>query len=131
MQLLEGKVALITGAARGQGRSHAVRLATEGATVIGVDICAQPEHVAIPGATRDDMHETEALVRKAGRRFVAHVGDVGDFTFLRSVVDQAISEFGPWTSCARMPECGPSVPMRRRCQMPSVQVSGGPPSRRI
>lgn len=94
MQLLEGKVALITGAARGQGRSHAVRLATEGATVIGVDICAQPEHVAIPGATRDGMQETEALVSKAGRRFVAHVGDVSDFTFLRSVVDQAISEFG-------------------------------------
>lgn len=94
MSLFEGKVALITGAARGQGRAHAARLAAEGATVVGVDICDQPDHVVIPGATREDLRQTEALVTKAGQRFVAHVGDVADFAFLRSVVVQTIADFG-------------------------------------
>lgn len=94
MTLIKGKVALITGVARGQGRAHASRLAAEGADVVGVDICTQPDHVSIPGATHEDLRETERLVSRAGQRFVAHVGDVRDFGFLRSVVDHTIAEFG-------------------------------------
>ena len=73
---LEGKVAFITGAARGQGRSHAVRLATEGADIIAVDICAQVGSVAYPMATPDDLAETVKEVEALDRRIVARQADV-------------------------------------------------------
>ena len=68
---LDGKVALITGAARGQGRSHAVRLARDGADVIAVDICRQIGSVAYPMATPADLAQTVAEVEQLGRRIVA------------------------------------------------------------
>jgi NAD(P)-dependent dehydrogenase (short-subunit alcohol dehydrogenase family) len=76
-KLLDGKVAFITGAARGQGRSHAVRFADEGADIIAFDLCDQIDSVAYPMATREDLDETVNLVEKTGRRIVAEQGDVG------------------------------------------------------
>ena len=71
---VEGKVAFVTGAARGQGRAHCVRLAEEGADVIAVDILADYPSVAYPMATADDLAETAALVDQLGRRIVTGVG---------------------------------------------------------
>src|SRR6516225_11742337 len=80
----EGRVALITGAARGQGRSHAVRFAEEGADIIAVDICDQIDCVGYPMATREDLDETVNLVEKTGRHIVAGRGDVRDFERLKA-----------------------------------------------
>lgn len=90
----EGKVVFITGAARGQGRSHAVRFAEEGADVVAVDLCAQIDSVAYPMATREDLDETVNLVEKTGRRIVAEQADVRDFDRLQSVVAEGVSRFG-------------------------------------
>ena len=95
MGRLDGKVAFITGAARGQGRAHAIRLAQEGADVIAVDICAQIASVGYPMATPDDMRETEALVEKEGRRIVARQADVRDLEGLRSAFEEGAAELGP------------------------------------
>lgn len=89
-----GKVALITGAARGQGRAHAVRLAEEGADVVVVDVCAPLPSVAYDSATEEDLEETVALVAKTGRRAVPGVVDVRDLTALRELVDAAVGELG-------------------------------------
>lgn len=94
MRALEGKVALITGAARGQGRSHAVRLAAEGADIIAVDICAQIESVPYPLARPGDLEETAAEVRALGSRIVAAQADVRSQAQLRSAVDAAVAELG-------------------------------------
>ena len=82
----DGKVAFITGAARGQGRSHAVRFAEEGADIIAIDLCDQIDSVAYPMATREDLDETVNLVEKTGRRIVAEQADVRDFERLKAVV---------------------------------------------
>jgi len=76
MGRLEGKVAFITGAARGQGRSHALRLAGEGADIIAMDLCAQIDTVNYPLGTRAELDETVAKVEGLGRKMVATVGDV-------------------------------------------------------
>ena len=75
---LEGKVAFITGAARGQGRSHAIRLAQEGADIIALDICADLPTVPYPLATPDDLEHTAKLVADTGSRIVTKVADVRD-----------------------------------------------------
>ena len=90
----EGRVALITGAARGQGRSHAVRLAEEGADIIAVDICDQIDCVGYPMATREDLDETVNLVEKTGRRIVASRGDVRDFERLKTIAANGVAELG-------------------------------------
>lgn len=90
----EGKVAFITGAARGQGRSHAVRFAEEGADIIAVDICRQIDSVGYPMATPQDLDETVNLVEKTGRRIMAAQVDVRDFDELGAVVGKAVSELG-------------------------------------
>jgi len=89
-----GKVAFITGAARGQGREHAVRLAEEGADIIGVDICEDIDTVGYPGPTEADLADTAALVEKAGRRAATAKVDVRDHEALRAAVDRAVSELG-------------------------------------
>ncbi len=91
---LEGKVALVTGAARGQGRSHAIRLAQEGADIIAVDICAQVDSVPYAMATPDDLAETVREVEALDRRIVASEADVRDFGALSSAVDAGVAELG-------------------------------------
>lgn len=90
----DGKVAFITGAARGQGRSHAVRFAEEGADIIAFDLCDQIDSVAYPMATREDLDETVNLVEKTGRRIVAEQGDVRDFDRLKDAVATGVAELG-------------------------------------
>jgi NAD(P)-dependent dehydrogenase (short-subunit alcohol dehydrogenase family) len=80
---LAGKVAFITGAARGQGRAHAVAMAKEGADIIAVDICSQIEWNPYPLATPDDLAETERSVKELGRRVVARIADVRERHELR------------------------------------------------
>jgi SDR family mycofactocin-dependent oxidoreductase len=91
---LEGKVALITGAARGQGRSHAVRMAEEGADIIAIDICKQIATNPYPLATPDDLAETANLVEKAGGRVVTTEVDVRDREELREAVVSGRSALG-------------------------------------
>jgi NAD(P)-dependent dehydrogenase (short-subunit alcohol dehydrogenase family) len=76
---VEGKVAFITGAARGQGRSHALRLAEEGADIIAIDLCGSVPTIEYPLGTEDDLAETAALVEKLDRRIVTAQADVRDF----------------------------------------------------
>jgi SDR family mycofactocin-dependent oxidoreductase len=94
MGQLEGKVAVITGAARGQGRSHAVRLAEEGADIIALDICRQIETVVYPMSTPDDLRETARLVKKQGRRAFIQEVDVRDRAALASAVSEGVAALG-------------------------------------
>jgi SDR family mycofactocin-dependent oxidoreductase len=91
---LKGKVALITGAARGQGRAHAVRLAADGANVIAVDLCQQIDSVPYPLATPDDLAATVKLVEDTGARIVAKQGDVRDRESLSAALQAGLDEFG-------------------------------------
>jgi SDR family mycofactocin-dependent oxidoreductase len=91
---LGGKVALISGAARGQGRSHARLLAELGADVVGFDICRQLPSVGYPMATREDLDETARLVAAAGRRMLAAEADVRDLDAVTKLVERAYQEFG-------------------------------------
>ncbi|OBF11994.1 mycofactocin-coupled SDR family oxidoreductase [Mycobacterium sp. ACS4331] len=91
---LDGRVAFITGVARGQGRSHAVRLASDGAAVIGIDICADIASNGYPMATRDELDETVALVEAAGSTMLASVADVRDFHAVRNAMDAGVKHFG-------------------------------------
>ena len=92
---LTGKVAFITGAARGQGRSHAVRLAQEGADIIAVDICAQIDTVGYPMATPEDLAQTVKEVEAFDRRIVATQADVRDYTALKTALDNGVAQLGP------------------------------------
>lgn len=85
---------LITGVARGQGRSHALALAAEGARIIGIDLCADVGTVGYAPATEEDLAETVAAVEAAGGRIVARVGDVRDTASLDAVLDEGIGTFG-------------------------------------
>ena len=94
MARLEGKVALITGAARGQGRSHAVRLAREGADIIAVDALADVGSVGYPLATQEDMDETVRMVEQFDRRILARQVDVRDGAGMTQAVDAGVAELG-------------------------------------
>lgn len=92
---VEGKVAFITGAARGQGRSHAVRLAQEGADIIAIDICRPVETVVgIPAATPEDLADTADQVKNLGRRIVTAEVDVRDYDALKAAVDSGVEQLG-------------------------------------
>jgi len=91
---LEGKVAFITGAARGQGRSHAVRLAQEGADIIAIDICEKVDGTPYDGATEADLQETTKQVEALDRRIVATKADVRDFEAVKGAVDAGVAELG-------------------------------------
>ena len=91
---VQGKVALITGGARGQGRSHALKLAAEGADIVAYDICHDLKSVAYELATPDDLKRTVAEVEALDRRAVGIQGDVRDLTALSEAVSLAVDTFG-------------------------------------
>jgi (+)-trans-carveol dehydrogenase len=92
---VDGKVAFITGAARGQGRSHAVRLAQEGADIIAIDICKPiDEDMLIPASTPEDLAETTDLVKSLNRRIVTAEVDVRDFDALKAALDSGVEQLG-------------------------------------
>jgi SDR family mycofactocin-dependent oxidoreductase len=91
---LEGKVAFITGAARGQGRSHALRLAQEGADIIAIDVCEPIAHNAAAGATEADLAETAAQVEALDRRIVSMKADVRDGEQLQRAVEEGVAQLG-------------------------------------
>ncbi|MBD0863568.1 mycofactocin-coupled SDR family oxidoreductase [Gordonia sp. zg691] len=91
---LAGKVAFVTGVARGQGRSHAIRLAEEGADIIGVDLPRPVENMTYPLATQEDLDETVRLVEKTGRSIVVRTADVRDRPALDEAVAAGVEEFG-------------------------------------
>ena len=94
MGALDGKVAFITGAARGQGRAEAVRLASDGANIIAIDICDQIASVPYPMATPDDLAATVKLVEDTGARIVAREADVRDQSSLATAVQAGLDELG-------------------------------------
>ena len=91
---VEGKVAFITGAARGQGRSHAIRLAQEGADIIAVDLCGQVASVPYAMATPEDLAETVKQVEALDRRIVAAQADVRDSGALKAALDAGVAQLG-------------------------------------
>src|SRR3954449_8487558 len=94
MGRVEGKVAFVTGAARGQGRSHALRLAEEGADIIAVDICRDIPTNLYPLSSSEDLRETARLVEKFDRRVVIVEADVRDRSQLSAAMEQGIAELG-------------------------------------
>lgn len=89
-----GKVAFVTGAARGQGRSHALRLAQEGADIIAVDLCGQMESVPYPMSTPDDLAATVKEIEALDRRVVATQADVRDYDALKAAVEDGVAQLG-------------------------------------
>ncbi|GJF12508.1 short-chain dehydrogenase/reductase [Mycolicibacterium cyprinidarum] len=94
MKTLQGRVAFITGAARGMGRAHAVQLAGEGADIIALDVCTGFDFTNYPGATVDDLDETVRLVQSQGSRILARQADIRDASAVDAVVADGLSEFG-------------------------------------
>jgi SDR family mycofactocin-dependent oxidoreductase len=91
---VQGKVAFVTGAGRGQGRSHAVRLAEEGADIIAVDRCEDFATIGYPMATPEDLEETAQFVEKTGQRCITAKVDVSDVVSLKSALDDGVAELG-------------------------------------
>ena len=94
MGRVEGRVALVTGAARGQGRAEAALLAAEGADLIAIDVCAEVLPLGYPAATPADLEETARLVEAQGRRVVARRADVRDLAELAAAVDEGVRALG-------------------------------------
>jgi SDR family mycofactocin-dependent oxidoreductase len=127
MGRVEGKVIAITGAARGQGRSHAVRLAEEGADIIAIDICKNIESIEYPMATAEDLEETARLVEKAGRRAVTKQADVRDQAALRAAIDEGVAELGRLdvvVANAGISQMGMDRPIRVFTDTVDVNLSG-------
>jgi (+)-trans-carveol dehydrogenase len=91
---VDGKVALVTGAARGQGRAHAIRLAEEGADIIAFDLCAKVQGSSYDGATEGDLAETVAMIERLDRRIVSRIGDLRNVDDVEGAVRDGIEELG-------------------------------------
>jgi (+)-trans-carveol dehydrogenase len=130
MARLEGKVAFITGAARGQGRSHAVRLAQEGADIIAIDICEDVAANSYPGATEADLAETVRQVEALDRRIVASKADVRDFGQLKKAVDDGVAQLGKLdivaanAGIAGTPHHAEDIPEEEWLDMIDINLSG-------
>src|SRR5271165_112760 len=94
MRTLDGKVAVVSGAARGQGRAHAIRLASEGADIIALDMCADLETVHYPLATPEDLAQTVAQVEQLGQRILATHTDVRDSTAVWAAIAAGVEQLG-------------------------------------
>src|ERR1700744_6585207 len=93
--MLQGRVAIITGAARGQGRAHAIRLAREGADIIALDICAPVSNtITYPAATPEDLAETVRAVEAEGRKILAREVDIRDDAAVRQLVSDGVGQLG-------------------------------------
>jgi (+)-trans-carveol dehydrogenase len=126
MGRVEGKVAFITGAARGQGRSHALRLAEEGADIIAVDLCAQVDTVPYPMATPEDLAETVNQVEALDRRIVASQADVRDEEALQTAVAHGVAELGKLDIvCANagIASYGPAVDMTAKTWQDMIDIN--------
>jgi len=124
---VEGKVALITGAARGQGRSHAVRLAEEGADIIAIDSCVTPKWCNYPLADDKDLQTTVELVEATGRRIVAVKADVTDKRELTAAVDESVAQLGRLdvvVANAGVGVLGHDEPSTVYTEVASVNISG-------
>src|SRR5258708_30130538 len=110
MGKLDGKVAVVTGAARGQGRSHAVTLAKAGADIIALDICADIENVQYPLASPADLEETRQLVEKEDRRCATYQADVREPAQVRAAVDGGDGPAGSAGHRFRPPGAPPAAP---------------------
>ena len=129
MGRLDGKVAFITGAARGQGRSHAVRMAEEGCDLILTDVCKDVETVDYPGASVDDLQETVRLVQAVGRRVVSAEADVRDLAGLETAVTEGVGELGRLdivVANAGIASFAPTLDMSEEmwCSMIDINLSG-------
>ena len=92
---LQGRVAFITGAARGQGRAHAIRLAEEGADIIAIDVCGPvSDTITYPPATEDDLAETVRAVEATGRKVLARTADIRDLAAQQQIVAEGMERFG-------------------------------------
>jgi SDR family mycofactocin-dependent oxidoreductase len=120
MGKLDGKVAFITGAARGQGRSHAVRLAQEGADIIAIDVCQQLTSVGYPMSTPEDLEQTAKEVESLGRRIVTRQVDVRDFAELQQAFDAGVAELGPVDIVLANAGVGPGGPVAPEQQWDDV-----------
>ncbi len=100
-------MAFVTGAARGQGRAEALRLARDGADIIAIDLCRQLDSVVYPMSTREDLDETVDLVKGEGRRIVAETADVRDVDELQAAFDRGVAELGPVTIVVANAGIGP------------------------
>jgi SDR family mycofactocin-dependent oxidoreductase len=107
MGKFDGQVAFITGVARGQGRAHAIRMAQDGADIVGIDICQQIGSVVYPMSTRDDLDETVREVEALGRRIVATEADVRDVEALQKAFDDGVAALGPVTIVVANAGIGP------------------------
>ena len=127
MGRLDGKVAFITGAAHGQGRSHAVRLAEEGADIIAIDICKQLETVAYPMGTAEELAQTGKEVEALGRRIVTRQADVRDVKALQEAFDAGREELGPVQIVCANAGIGPSAmttPQQQWDEVIGVNLTG-------
>jgi NAD(P)-dependent dehydrogenase (short-subunit alcohol dehydrogenase family) len=93
--LLQDRIAVVTGAARGIGRSIAVDMAANGAHIVGIDVCSKVlPYQEYDATTQQDLEESERLVKERGRKFTAEIGDIRDIKFLRAVADRTVQQYG-------------------------------------